>query len=220
MGFTLIELLVVIAIIAILAAMLLPALSAARERSKAASCLNNLKNVGTFVAMYADSCTGEYFPPCQQEENKDKIQWSRRLVALFMAESDDKLKDFAHLFYCPSHETVPKDGYVYPYTTYGMRLYNADIANTINRLKMINPGDFGYIHDSIQDTKNVGSYIIYNRTGYAKSGTIDPRHSKNFNTLFADGHAAPENRNTLVREGYNTDTKNKKYCEKLDMPAE
>ncbi len=53
-GFTLIELLVVIAIIAILAALLLPALAAARARAGQIVCLNNLKQWGTAMAMYAD----------------------------------------------------------------------------------------------------------------------------------------------------------------------
>jgi prepilin-type N-terminal cleavage/methylation domain-containing protein/prepilin-type processing-associated H-X9-DG protein len=68
-AFTLVELLVVIGIIALLISILLPALSRAREASYQTQCLSNQRQVGLYLAMYANENRG-FLPP----QNPDFIR--------------------------------------------------------------------------------------------------------------------------------------------------
>ncbi len=80
-NFTLIELLVVIAIIAVLAAILLPALNKAREKSLAASCTNNLKQMALIFHTYAND-NEEYSPWNCPDATGDMVTWKQRLYTL------------------------------------------------------------------------------------------------------------------------------------------
>jgi prepilin-type N-terminal cleavage/methylation domain-containing protein/prepilin-type processing-associated H-X9-DG protein len=216
-GFTLIELLVVIAIIAILAAMLLPALSKAKQRANSISCLNSLRQIGLFNHLYIND-NNDVFPPHADGDLANGINWWGPMIISYGGGQ-------SNLFRCPSvlgpqkqvdgtvwNWAFDRDKVGYGYNSYFLGLSSQPVAgNTVTcggiqfiptpsfKLTSVkSPSECLLFADS--DPKPDGSWSasswwpkacqnVVGSTSHQYEGVCVARHNQRGNIAFVDGHS-------------------------------